>query len=65
MMTNEREPQAIFMRPARFAALIDYGRSKVYEMIARGEIRAIRLSGSWRIPASEIERFQKMVGRAE
>jgi excisionase family DNA binding protein len=53
------------MRPARFAALIDYGRSKVYEMIARGEIRAIRLSGSWRIPASEIERFQKMVGRAE
>lgn len=33
------------------------GRSKVYELVTSGELRAIRIGRAVRIPASEVERF--------
>jgi excisionase family DNA binding protein len=47
-----------FMKPARFAKLIDYQRSKVYDMLLRGELRGVKIGGAWRIPADELERFK-------
>jgi len=47
----------VLLRPARFARLIDYSRSKIYDMINRGELRAVIISGNLRIPATELERL--------
>ncbi len=55
------ETQPVFMRLARFAQLIDYQRSKVYDMLARGELRGVKIGGSWRIPISELDRFKEAV----
>jgi len=47
------------LKPARFARLIDASRSKVYEMIAAGQIRSVRLGegGGLRVPSSELDRL--------
>jgi len=45
------------LKPARFARLIDASRSTVYELINRGELRAVKVGGNIRIPATEIQRL--------
>lgn len=57
----EKDSQPVFMRPARFAKLIDYQRSKVYDMLARGELRGVKIGGAWRIPLDELDRFKAAV----
>lgn len=57
-MQQAKEIEPVLMRPARFARLVDLGRSKIYEMIQCGEIRAIKVGGALRIPVSELERLK-------
>jgi len=52
------DPHAELLRPAKFARLIDVSRSKVYEMLSAGEIRAVTVGGVLRIPLDEIERLK-------
>jgi len=52
------DPKAELLRPAKFARLIDVSRSKVYEMVSAGEIRAITIGGVLRIPVEEVGRLK-------
>jgi len=40
-----------------FAALVGIGRSRVYELLAAGEIRSVKIGRLRRIPADEPDRF--------
>jgi excisionase family DNA binding protein len=48
------------VRPAKFAVLIDTSRATVYNMIAAGQLHAVKLggNGALRIPVSEVERLK-------
>ncbi len=48
------------LKPARFAKLIDASRSTVYLLINQGEIKAVKIGGNIRIPATELTRLQQL-----
>ena len=58
-MGNLENVERVLIRPARFAQMVDLSRASVYAAIDRGEIRAVRIGGSLRIPASELARLQQ------
>lgn len=45
----------VFVKPVRAAKLLDLSKSKIYEMIQRKEIPAVRLGGCLRIPVSALD----------
>ena len=45
------------LRVAEVAARLTLSRSKTYELITSGELRALRVGRSRRVLASELERF--------
>lgn len=45
------------LRPEEVQNILRIGRSKVYEMIARGELPVIRIGRAVRVPRSELERW--------
>lgn len=49
--------QKLLYRVEEAAGVLSLGRSKVYELISRGAIRAVKIDGATRIPADEIESF--------
>ena len=49
-------PDKMAVKPARAAALLDCSRTKIYDAINAGELRAVRIAGLLRIPMSEIRR---------
>ena len=53
---NEKQ---IFLRPLEFAQAARLGRSKVYEMIQRGQLPHVRIGGLLRIPASVLDEFTR------
>jgi excisionase family DNA binding protein len=58
--------QPLYLRPAKAARLIDVGRSKMYELIQTGEVRAIVVGGCLRVPMSEIEALgERLKARSE
>lgn len=44
------------VKPARAAVLLDCSRTKIYDAINGGELRAVKVAGMLRIPMSEIRR---------
>ena len=46
--------ERIALRPAEAAQAIGIGRSKVYELIASGELPSIRIGGSVRVPVDAL-----------
>jgi len=61
-VTDDDRP--VWMRPERFGKLIEYRRSKVYQMLRTGEIRGAKIGGAWRIHVSELDRLKQMVAEA-
>jgi excisionase family DNA binding protein len=51
----------VFVKPVRAAKLLDMSKSKIYEMIQRKELPAVRLGGCLRVPIAAIE---ELVARA-
>ena len=45
------------LRPHEVQMLLRIGRSKVYEMIAQGELPVVRIGRAVRIPRRELERW--------
>ena len=45
----------VLIKPVRAAKLLDMSKSKIYEMIQRNEIPAVRLGGCLRIPMSALD----------
>ena len=39
--------------------LLRIGESQAYAAVASGQVKAIKIGGSWRIPHSEFERLQR------
>lgn len=50
-MTNR-----LLLRPNEAAELLAVGRSKLYELIAAGDVSAIKIGRSLRVPAAALER---------
>jgi excisionase family DNA binding protein len=49
-------------RVSRAAKLLDYGKTALYEMIAKGEIKAVVIGGQKRIPVTELLRLIEIKG---
>jgi len=49
--------EKVLIKPVAFARLASLARSSVYAAIARGEIRAVKIGGAWRIPTAELDRL--------
>lgn len=49
--------QRLFVRPTEAADALGLGRSTIYQLISAGELPAVRVGGSVRIPASALEAF--------
>ena len=46
--------EALLLRAADVAAILDLGRSKVYEMMKKGELPVVRIGRSVRVPRSAL-----------
>ena len=54
-----------FLRPADIAPLLGVTTGRIYQLIAAGEIPAVRLGRAWRVPrAAWDEWLQEKVGEA-
>jgi excisionase family DNA binding protein len=51
--------ERIALRPVEAAEAIGIGRSKVYELIQRGELPSVRIGGSVRVPVSALNEWIK------
>ena len=47
----------LLLRPSEVAPAIACGRTKTYELIARGAIRSVRIDGAIRVPVGAVEEF--------
>ena len=58
--------ERILYRPAEAAKAIGISRSRIYELIARGEIPSIRVGGVVRVPVASLQGWvnQKISDRA-
>ena len=52
---DEIKREFVLIKPVRAAKLLDMSKSKIYEMIQRNEIPAVRLGGCLRIPMSALD----------
>lgn len=51
------EQERLLYRPEEAARVLAISRSKLYQMLARGELRSIRIGRAARIPATELRRW--------
>ena len=56
----EQNTQKLFYRVSTVAQMLDITRSKAYQLIEQGEIRAARIGKSIRVPAEALERFSDL-----
>lgn len=45
------------LRPAEAGDALGFSRSKIYEMLAAGEIPSIKVAGQFRIPVKALEKW--------
>jgi len=63
MHTQTREP-ALLLRAEEVASLLNLGRTTIFGMIGRGELKAIHVGRSVRIARVEVDRWLKDQGAA-
>jgi excisionase family DNA binding protein len=51
------QPARLLLTPEEAAAVLSVGRTKVYELIARGQLFSVRIGASRRIPRVALETF--------
>jgi excisionase family DNA binding protein len=56
----ERTRTVLLLRPAEAAVALGVSRSKVYELLARRVIPSVRLDGSIRVPAIQLQAWIEM-----
>ena len=49
--------EKLLLKPLEAAELLGFGRSKIYELLAMGELPSIRIDGSVRIPTYALRRW--------
>lgn len=50
---------ALFLRPVDVAERLSAGKSKIYDMIATGELPSVRIGGMLRVPAAALEKLSR------
>jgi excisionase family DNA binding protein len=55
--TEEDAVEQLLYSPREGAAIIDVGRSKMWELIARGEIESVKIDGLRKIPAEALTTY--------
>ena len=56
--------QPALLRIRDVEADLSLGKSKIYDMIGKGELKAVRIGRSVRVPRTEVERFLNELGVA-
>jgi len=56
--------EKLLLRPAEAAEAIGIGRSKLYELLADGELPSIRVGGRVRIPVDALRRWVHQLAEA-
>jgi excisionase family DNA binding protein len=56
-MSESVVPVRLLYRPEEAAAVLGLGRTKVYELIASGEIRSVKVGGCRRVSATALAAF--------
>lgn len=54
---SDNDNERIFFSPATVARLLDISQSAVYNLLDRGELRAIRIGRSRRVAREDLEAF--------
>jgi excisionase family DNA binding protein len=49
--------ERLLLRPAEAAARLGIGRTKLYELMASGELRSVKLGGARRVSATALAEF--------
>lgn len=64
-MTQEDHHSRLLVRIPEACDRLSLGRSTIYALIAKGEIKAVKVGAAVRIPASELERWveEQIAGR--
>lgn len=52
--TRDDEPEPLLLRVEEVARLLSLGRSKVFQMLAAGELPAVRIGRSVRVPSAAL-----------
>jgi len=52
-MTADR----LLLRPEEAARVLGIGRSKLYELLAAGEIESVQIGSCWRVPVEGLHRY--------
>jgi excisionase family DNA binding protein len=47
----------LLLRPEEAAEVLSIGRSRLYELLGRGELASVRIGTSRRVPAEELVRY--------
>jgi excisionase family DNA binding protein len=55
----------LFYRPAECADLVSQGRTKLYEAIATGALRSVKVGRCRLIPADALREYAERLGRGE
>ena len=51
--------EKLFLRVEEAAELLSLGRSKVYQLIAAGELRAVKIGRATRVPTEAVREYAK------
>jgi excisionase family DNA binding protein len=56
-MSTATTPQRLLYTPDNAGAILDVGRTTIYQLIASGELRSVKIGRSRRIPADALEDY--------
>ena len=56
-MSDSGTPERLLFRPEEAAAVLGLGRTKVYELMASGALRSVRVGASRRVSATALAEF--------
>ena len=56
-ISTSREQLPLVLRVAELMPVLKIGRNAAYELIRSGQLKALRIGNSYRIPRSELLRF--------
>lgn len=63
-MTDSNAPGPALMTVQEAARVLRLSRSKVYQIVARGDLPSVRIDGSRRVKARDLERYIDQLGNA-
>ena len=60
LLAQKRKPKRALLSFSQAAAILGVSRNDtLHEWVAAGRVKAVKVNGRWKIPATEIERIQR------